>query len=190
MVKPASASRSLAGRLKRGPFHSEPPTGIDPVTSFLPRTRSTTELGGQRVRTLPAFFGTVKSRCTFVADDTKSAKLGTSDAQLRRYSVTWIMKVVLARQGPRSRRARTGNFGGHRMPLSWERWRPRTPPTRTSSSAPAGPAEAFSTPGTTIRGRRDLAARLAPQLLGDGPGPQPAWTTPRNHPCKRHKAPP
>ena len=39
-------------RLDTGP-HSEPPTGIDPVTSFLPRTRSTTELGGQRVNTLP-----------------------------------------------------------------------------------------------------------------------------------------
>src|SRR6478672_18172 len=39
-------------RLDAGP-HPEPPTGIDPVTSFLPRTRSTTELGGQRVNTLP-----------------------------------------------------------------------------------------------------------------------------------------
>ena len=42
-------------RLDTGP-HSEPPTGIDPVTSFLPRTRSTTELGGQRVNTRPEDF--------------------------------------------------------------------------------------------------------------------------------------
>lgn len=40
-----------------GPPIREPPTGIDPVTSFLPRTRSTTELGGQQQKTLP-----VKSR--------------------------------------------------------------------------------------------------------------------------------
>ena len=39
----------------------EPPTGIDPVTSFLPRTRSTTELGGQRENTLPALAPDAKS---------------------------------------------------------------------------------------------------------------------------------
>ena len=39
----------------------EPPTGIDPVTSFLPRTRSTTELGGQRENTLPADLPDAKS---------------------------------------------------------------------------------------------------------------------------------
>ena len=39
----------------------EPPTGIDPVTSFLPRTRSTTELGGQRENTLPAVLQEAKS---------------------------------------------------------------------------------------------------------------------------------
>src|SRR5450830_424221 len=44
--------KPVKNRLDAGP-HSEPPTGIDPVTSFLPRTRSTTELGGQRVNTLP-----------------------------------------------------------------------------------------------------------------------------------------
>ena len=47
-------------RLDTGP-HPEPPTGIDPVTSFLPRTRSTTELGGQRVNTLPEDLPTNKS---------------------------------------------------------------------------------------------------------------------------------
>src|SRR3954464_15281080 len=47
-----TCAQPVKNRLDTGP-HSEPPTGIDPVTSFLPRTRSTTELGGQRVNTLP-----------------------------------------------------------------------------------------------------------------------------------------
>src|SRR6476660_1047348 len=53
--------KPVQDRLDTGP-HSEPPTGIDPVTSFLPRTRSTTELGGQRVNTLPEVFALNKSR--------------------------------------------------------------------------------------------------------------------------------
>lgn len=52
--------KPVKNRLDTGP-HSEPPTGIDPVTSFLPRTRSTTELGGQRVNTLPDDFAGNKS---------------------------------------------------------------------------------------------------------------------------------
>src|SRR4051812_40848523 len=50
MERPAAASPGH----RRGLRHSEPPTGIDPVTSVLPRLRSTTELGGQRGNTLPA----------------------------------------------------------------------------------------------------------------------------------------
>ena len=41
--------------------HSEPPAGIDPATSFLPRTRSTTELRGQQVNTLHRFLRFAKS---------------------------------------------------------------------------------------------------------------------------------
>src|SRR6476620_2301777 len=52
--------KPVKNRLDTGP-HSEPPTGIDPVTSFLPRTRSTTELGGQQVNTLPEDFTLNKS---------------------------------------------------------------------------------------------------------------------------------
>src|SRR6478735_9607059 len=55
-----TCAKPVKNRLDTGP-HSEPPTGIDPVTSFLPRTRSTTELGGQRVNTLPEDFRTNKS---------------------------------------------------------------------------------------------------------------------------------
>jgi hypothetical protein len=55
-----TCTKPVKNRLDTGP-HPEPPTGIDPVTSFLPRTRSTTELGGQRVNTLPEDFATNKS---------------------------------------------------------------------------------------------------------------------------------
>ena len=55
-----TCAKPVKNRLDTGP-HSEPPTGIDPVTSFLPRTRSTTELGGQRVNTLPEDSPTNKS---------------------------------------------------------------------------------------------------------------------------------
>ena len=60
-------------RLDTGP-HSEPPTGIDPVTSFLPRTRSTTELGGQRVNTLPEDSAPNKSAAEQVREAGKSAE--------------------------------------------------------------------------------------------------------------------
>ena len=102
MVKPASASRSLSGRITRGPFHSEPPTGIDPVTSFLPRTRSTTELGGQRVRTLPAIFGTVKSMGTFVSDDTKVPEYWPTECRIQPWAVTRIISVASEPGGARN----------------------------------------------------------------------------------------
>ena len=66
-------------RLDTGP-HSEPPTGIDPVTSFLPRTRSTTELGGQRVNTLPEDFATNKSAAQRSPDPEKARESGPESA--------------------------------------------------------------------------------------------------------------
>src|SRR4029453_3635674 len=76
MSYPATNEKNLCqagqNRLDTGP-HSEPPTGIDPVTSFLPRTRSTTELGGQRVNTLPEDSAPNKSAAGQVPEGGKPA---------------------------------------------------------------------------------------------------------------------
>ena len=187
MVKPASASRSLTGRLKRGPFHSEPPTGIDPVTSFLPRTRSTTELGGQRVRTLPAFFGTVKSRCTFVADDTKSAKRGTSGCQLRRHSVThitddpWVGNLRGARGCPgRNLQRPRMPFGGHPRPgfpgHEQAHQSHRSPPGRPLPGTNRRPRHRVGTPPRN-RCRRSIVARWILGCNGKHRGGQPVTCT-------------
>ncbi len=61
------SSRHLGSNEKRGNLepdclsYFEPPAGIDPATSFLPRTRSTTELRGQQVNTLHRFLRFAKS---------------------------------------------------------------------------------------------------------------------------------
>ena len=61
------SGRNFWGNEKRDNLQSdclsyfEPPAGIDPATSFLPRTRSTTELRGQQVNTLHRFLRFAKS---------------------------------------------------------------------------------------------------------------------------------
>ena len=82
------------------------------MTSFLPRTRSTTELGGQRVRTLPAIFGAVKSGWHFVIDRTKSIENSTSGCHSRRNAVTQITEKSVRGDAAECSCSRDGGDGG------------------------------------------------------------------------------
>ncbi len=110
------------------------------MTSFLPRTRSTTELGGQRVRTLPAILNPVKSGYVFVIDGTKPVEYSLSGPHSRRLWVTGIMKSFRFAASRQKDHRDQRSFGGHRCHRPGNCDRISAPSPGTSTPALGGPA--------------------------------------------------